>query len=148
LESLVFSEDASMKSKPSLEPELMLARGRRRWYRLPQSIAELMVVVAISALGLAVLTEGSRRLNKGLGPKPRLMTVPRGVPPTPVPQPFDPMVIEARQGIDDAMIKQAPEGIDDAMIIPHPRLARAPAELPLAPVTPSQPQQLQPRPLR
>jgi hypothetical protein len=137
-----------MKPKPSLEPELMPARGRRRWYRLPQSIAELMVVVAISGLGLAVLTEGSRRLNKGIVTKTRFMPAPRGVLPAPVPQPADPMVIEARRGIDDAMIKQAPEGIDDAMIIPHPRLPRAPAALPLAPVPPSQPQQLQPRPLR
>jgi hypothetical protein len=137
-----------MKPKPSLEPGLMLARGRRRWYRLPQSIAELMVVVAISGLGLAVLTEGSRRLNKGITSKTRFMPAPRGVLPAPISQPIDPMVIEARQGIDDAMIKQAPVGIDDAMIIPHPGLRRAPAALPPAPISPSQPQQLQPRPLR
>jgi hypothetical protein len=136
-----------MKPKASLEPELMLARRRRRWYRLPQSIAELMVVVAISGLGLAVLTEGSRRLNKGPGPTTRLVFAPRGVLPAPVPQPFDPMVIPARQGIDDAMIKQAPVGIDDAMIISYPRLSRAPFELRPSPVTPGNPQPLQPRPL-
>ena len=112
-----------MKSKPSPEPELMLARRRRRWYRLPQSIAELMVVVAISGLGLAVVTEGSRRLNKGITTRtPFVLPIQRGVLRVPLPQPPDPFVIPAMPGIDDAMIKQAPEGIDDGMIFPRPRL--------------------------
>ena len=141
-----------MKPKSLPEPELMLARGRRRrrWYRLPQSIAELMVVVAISGVALAVVTEGSRRLNKGVTTRtPFVLPIQRGVlrVPLPQPQPLDPSVIQARQGIDDAMIKQAPEGIDDGMIFPRPSLFSAPAVLPRSPVTPSNPQPLQPRPL-
>jgi hypothetical protein len=146
-----------MKPKSSPEPELMLiwsqSRTRRgRWYRLPQSIAELMVVVAISGVALAVVTEGSRRLNKGVTTRtPFVLPIQRGVLrvplPQPQPQPLDPSAIPARQGIDDAMIKQAPEGIDDGMIFPRPSLFRAPAVLPPSPVTPSNPQPLQPRPL-
>jgi hypothetical protein len=144
-----------MKSKPSPEPELMLIWSRsqsrtrrRRWYRLPQSIAELMVVVAISGVSLAVVTEGSRRLNKGVTTRtPFVLPIQRSVLPIPSPQPRDPFVIQARQSIDDAMIKQAPEGIDDGMIFPRPSLFSAPAVLPRSPVTPSNPQPLQPRPL-
>jgi hypothetical protein len=131
-----------MKPKSSLDSVFMLARGLKRWCRLPQSIAELMVLVAISGLGLAVLTEGSRRLNKNLGPGVRLVPARPAVLTTLVPQPADPSVIPAPQGIDDAMIKLAPEGIDDGMIFPRPGLPRAPIALPPAPLTPSQPQQL------
>ena len=142
-------------SKTSPEPELMLIWSRsrnrtrrRRWYRLPQSIAELMVVVAISGVGMAVVTEGSRRLNKGVTTRaPFVLPIQRSVLPIPLPQPRDPFVIPARPGIDDAMIKQAPEGIDDGMIFPRPGLFRAPAAPPPSPVTPSNPQPLQPRPL-
>jgi hypothetical protein len=143
-------------SKTSPEPELMqiwsrshTRTRRRRWCRLPQSIAELMVVVAISGVGMAVVTEGSRRLNKGVTPRaPFILPIQRGVLQVPLPQPRDPSVIQARQGIDDAMIKQAPEGIDDGMIFPRPRVFRTPAALPpSSPVTPSNPQPLQPRPL-
>ena len=75
-----------MKPKPSPEPELMLIwspQSRiKRWYRLPQSIAELMVVVAMSGVGLAVVTEGSRRLNKGVTTRtPFIMPVQRSVLP-------------------------------------------------------------------
>ncbi len=145
-----------MKPKPSPEPELMLIWSRRqsrthrrRWYRLPQSIAELMVVVAISGVGMAVVTEGSRRLNKGVTTRAPFLPIQRGVLPIPSPQPPfpDPFVIPAGPGIDDAMIKQAPEGIDDGMIFPRPRLFRAPAALPPSPspVTPGNPQRVQPR---
>ena len=139
-----------MKPKPSPEPELMLIwnRSRRRWYRLPQSIAELMVVVAISGLGLAVVTEGSRRLNKGVTTRtPFIMPVQRSVLPIPSSQPPDPFVIPVMPGIDDAMIKQAPAGIDDGMIHSYPRASRAPVEPPPSPVTPGNPQRVQPRPL-
>lgn len=141
-----------MKPKPSPEPELMLiwsrSRSRKRWYRLPQSIAELMVVVAISGVGLAVVTEGSRRLNKGVTTRtPFIMPVQRSVLPIPSPQPPDRFVIQTRPGIDDAMIKQAPAGIDDGMIFPRTGLSRLPAVLPPSPITPGNPQPLQPPPL-
>jgi hypothetical protein len=145
-----------MKPKPSPEPEpeLMLIwsrsqsrNRRRRWYRLPQSIAELMVVVAISGVGMAVVTEGSRRLNKGVTTRAPFLPVQRGVPPIPSPQPPDLFVIPAIPGIDDAMIKQAPTGIDDGMIFPRSRLFQVPAALPPAPATPGNLQPLQPRPL-
>jgi hypothetical protein len=120
---------------------------RRRWYRLPQSIAELMVVVAISGVGLAVVTEGSRRLNKSVTTRaPFVLPIQRGVLQVPLPQRRDPFVIPAQPGIDDAMIKQAPQGIDDGMIFPRPGVFRAPAVLPPSAITPSNPQPLQPRP--
>src|SRR4051812_46239258 len=148
-----------MKPKPSPEPELMLIWNRsrsrtrrRRWYRLPQSIAELMVVVAISGVGMAVVTEGSRRLNKGVTTRtPFIMPVQRSVLPIPNPQPPDPFVIPAMPGIDDAMVKQVPMGIDDGMIFPRPSpiLPAGPGAVPSAPspITPGNPQPLQPRPL-
>jgi hypothetical protein len=143
-----------MKPKPSPEPELMLIWSRsrsrtrrRRWYRLPQSIAELMVIVAISGVGMAVVNEGSRRLNKGVTTRAPFLPVQRGVLPIPSPQPRDPFVIRAMPGIDDAMIKQAPAGIDDGIIFPRPSpiLPAAPAAVPPAPVVPGRSQPLQPR---
>ena len=122
-------------SKTSQEPELMLIWSRsrsltrltrrRRWCRLPRSIAELMVIVAISGVALAVVTEGSRRLNRGVTTRTPFLPIQRGVPPIPNPQLPDPFVIPDMPGIDDAMIKQAPEGIDDGMIFPRPLSQRA-----------------------
>ena len=70
-----------------------------------------MVIVAISGVGMAVVTEGSRRLNKGVTTRtPFVLPIQRGVLPIPSPQPPDLFVIPAQPGIDDAMIKQAPGG--------------------------------------
>ena len=63
-------------------------------------------MVAISGLSLAVVTEGSRRLNKGVTTRAPFLPVQRGVLPIPGPRPPDLFVIPARPGIDDAMIKQ------------------------------------------
>ena len=124
-----------MKPKPSPEPELMLIWSRSR-----------AAPALVSAAPIDCRAHGRRGDQRaGLGRCDRRVTAAeQGRHDTdPVhhahsaqcasgscPQPFDPFVIPARQGIDDAMIKQAPAGIDDGMIFPRPRLSRAPAGLP------------------
>jgi hypothetical protein len=95
--------------------------ARRRGF-VPRTLAELMAVVALSALAFAVLTPRAGPA----APRPPLrlsLMRPRAVPIPTFPGTSPTVSVDegifrpAPEGVDDRMVVAAPEGIDDAMVV-------------------------------
>jgi hypothetical protein len=130
-----------MKPKPCIDPDFHA--NSRRWYWPVRSIGQLMIVVALSAVALALMAGRAPRQvprkrvfprfsrnatvfqRPGQGPQARVL----------VERPRDPFVMVAPAGIDREMIVPAPAEIDEAMVF-HPKTGDQPQVLTAPPLNP------------
>jgi hypothetical protein len=104
------------------------SRAMSQWF-VPKTLGRLMLLVALSALGLGSLAHQSRVSGVMAAPRPRLakpaqlpLRYIREVPPRI--SPADRFIKVAPEEIDERFVIAAPEGIDDHMIVAPERLTR------------------------